>query len=71
MTNIHFFVILIPKQHLISVFFIASSNSGLPHPDNPYHGISASSFSEEINKVLLSSIEKSDVEIKPDGISLI
>ena len=48
-------------------FFTVSSNSGLPHPDNPYYGISESSFSEEITKVLLTPVVESDVEIKPDG----
>lgn len=55
--------------HLCDYFFfsVASSNSGLPQPDNPYHGISASSFSEEVTKVLLTPVVKSDVEVKPDG----
>ena len=56
------------KKHLIpDFFFTVSSNSGLPHPDNPYYGISESSFSEEITKVLLTPVVESDVEIKPDG----
>ena len=36
--------------------------------DDPYFGISTSSFSQKILSVLLHPVNELDVEIKPDGV---
>ena len=36
---------------------------------DPYMGISAASFPEDINKILLAPLDPKDVEIKPDGMN--
>ena len=34
---------------------------------DPYHGISAQSFPDKCTEILLTALNKSDIEIKPDG----
>lgn len=36
--------------------------------EDPFYGISTSTFSEDVRKVLLSPLNPEDVEIKPDGL---
>ena len=47
--------------------FSNSSSGQLAFQGDPYQGISSSSFSEDVNKVLLSAVDESNIEIKPDG----
>ena len=41
--------------------------TGKSASDDLYFGISASTFPEEVNKILMSPLKPQDVEIKPDG----
>jgi hypothetical protein len=36
-----------------------------PVPQDPYTGVSAQPFPEEVSKVLLAKVNESDIEIKP------
>jgi hypothetical protein len=35
--------------------------------EDPFYGISASTFPEEVTKILMGSLDPQDIEIKPDG----
>ena len=39
--------------------------------ENPYFGISTSTFPENITKILMSPLDPSDIEMKPDGMKLL